>query len=376
MAPIPSAVVDASYQLRISVPNLTAERERAMSASQPIRVLVATQTEQVYEILKERGDVHYDIALYTGTISDLLSRVQLVIIDYDDIAEYPLSEVDIRERIFAAQVRECSSEDFVATPDSYLDAIAMSHAGAMLSLPDRYSIAFVSYSGGVGRTTLAMDTAYYYVDAAKRFRDKSRRTRREGVKPLNATAMLAELCYGASSLISVTGLDMPSLMPLATSPEADAHLYRGVSHIPMDYDNVRMLDVDLLQRYFTRQMGQHALTVIDGIWPHGLAGALVQAVDLWVVVASERADTMVNALRLYDELAAEYGEGRVWRLQNQVEDMKKGDGDIPWNIRVPRISRPDEFRGEMGRIVLSKVFAPLWATIYDVQNKSGSRKKA
>jgi hypothetical protein len=345
-----------------------------MSASQPIRVLVATQTEQVYEILKERGDVRYDIALYTGTISDLLSRVQLVIIDYDDIAEYPLSEVDIRERIFTAQVRECSSEDFVADPDGYLDAIAMSHAGAMLSFPDHYTIAFVAYSGGVGRTTLAMDTAYYYVDAAKRYRDKSRRTRREGVKPLNTTALLLELCYGASSFISVTGMDMPSLMPLATSPEAQAQVYRGVTHTPMDYDNVRMLDADLLQRYFKRQMDQHALTVIDGIWPHGLASALVKAVDLWIVVASERVDTVTNASRLYDELATEYGEGRVWLLQNQVEDMKKGNGDIPWNIRVPRISRTDEFRGEMGRIVLSKVFAPLWATIYDVQNKSGSRK--
>jgi hypothetical protein len=345
-----------------------------MSASQPIRVLVATQTEQVYEILKERGDVRYDIALYTGTISDLLSRVQLVIIDYDDIAEYPLSEVDLRERIFASQVRECSSEDFIADSESFLDAIAMSRAGAMLSLPDYYSIAFVSYSGGVGRTTLAMDTAYYYVDAAKRFREKSRRTRREGIKTPNSTALLLELCYGASSLISVTGLDMPSLMPLATSPEAQMHMHRGVSHVPMDYDNVRMLDVDLLQRYFRRQMEQHALTVIDGIWPHGLADALVQAVDLWIVVASERPDTIVNALRLYDELATEYGEGRVWLLQNQIENEKKGDNNIPWNIRVPRIPRPDEFRGEIGRFVLSKVFAPLWATIYDAQTKPGLRK--
>jgi hypothetical protein len=245
----------------------------------------------------------------------------------------------------------------------------------MLSFPDHYSIAFVAYSGGVGRTTLAMDTAYYYIDAAKRYRDKTRRTRREGVKPLNATALLLELCYGASSFISVTGMDMPSLMPLATSPEAQAQVYRGVTHTPMDYDNVRMLDADLLQRYFKRQIDQHALTVIDGIWPHGLASALIQAVDLWIVVASERVDTVTNALRLYDELATEYGEGRVWLLQNQVEDMKKGNRDIPWNIRVPRISRTDEFRGEMGRIVLSKVFAPLWATLYDVQSKSGSRKK-
>ncbi|MBC7235986.1 MAG: hypothetical protein H5T69_09100 [Chloroflexi bacterium] len=344
-----------------------------MVVAQPIRVLVATQTEQVYEILESRSDVRYDIALYTGTIRDLLPEAQLIIIDYDDIVEYPLSEVELREQIFSAQVRECRSEDFIADPDSFLSGMVINRPGAMISLPDRYCLAFVSYSGGIGRTTLALDTAYYYAEAVNKFL-KNRRVRREGVKLPGSSAMVVELSYGVSSLVSLTGIEMPSLMNLATDPESQLQVHRGVSLVPMDYDNVRMLAVDLLERYFRRQIEQHALTVVDAIWPHGLAEALSPFVDLWVVVASERPDTVANACKLREELAAAYGEDRVWLLQNQTSAKSEGNQQIPWNIRVPRVTRADELRGELGRTILSSVFAPLWTDIYDTSGKAGASK--
>ena len=344
-----------------------------MVADQAIRVLVATQAEQVYEILGARDDIKYDIALYTGTIQELVPNAQLIIIDYDDIVEYPFSEAEIREEIFAERVYECSSEDFVANPDSFLEGLAVNQPGKMLSLPRNYCIAFVSYSGGTGRTTLALDTAFYYADILKRYKEKKGRPSQatDVEETLNTFAMVVELTYGVSSLISLTGLEMPCLMQLATDPESEAQNYRNTDLVPMDYENVRMLAVDLLERYFNRQMDQHSLTVIDGIWPHGQAGALAKRVDLWIVVASERPDTVVNAQRLYDELSAEYQEERVWLLQNQVsKETEKGSDNPQWNITVPRAARPDEYRGELGRAVLSKVFFPLWED-YDKPRKSG-----
>ena len=341
-----------------------------MASRQQIRVLVATQQEEVYEILEARDDVVYDIALYTGSIRDLVPQVQLAIIDYEDIVEYPLSEADVREQLFASGVYECRSQDFVTNPERFLEGLTLSQPGHMVTLPSRYCIAFLSYSGGTGRTTLAVDTAMYYATLLKK---RSPKGRGKAVVPFKGDqpCMLVEMAYGVSSLTAITGLDMNAVMKLATDPDAEMSAYHGIDLVPMDYENVRMLDTDLLQRFYSRQITRHGLTLVDCIWPHGMASALAAQVDLWIVVGSERPDTVVNAVKLFEELRAEYPD-RVWLLQNQVSDesLNHDDPDTPWNVRLPRIARPDEYRGELGRAVLSKVFSPLWSD-YDNQRKPG-----
>ena len=342
-----------------------------MAAGPGIRVIIATQTEQVYELLGSRDNIRYDIALYTGTLKELLPNAQLLIIDYEDIVQYPLSETEIRQEIFDSRVYECSSEDFVANPDSYLEGLGVSQPGKMLTLPQNYCIAYVSYSGGIGRTTLALDTALYYSNTLKKYREKERRPGQERSEATEMSPMVVELTYGASSLVSLTGLEMTHLMQLATDPESQVQSYRGVDLVPMDYENVRMLAVELLERYFQRQMSRHSLTVIDGIWPHGLASALAPSVDLWIVVASDRRDTVANARKLYGGLCTEYQEEKVWLLQSQAseETETREDNEPRWHIKVPRVARPDEYQGELGRAVLAKVFAPVWED-YDAPRKS------
>ena len=341
-----------------------------MASGQQIRVLVATQSEQAYDILSARDDVQFDIALYTGTIKELIPQVQLAIIDYEDIVQYPLLEADIREALFHSAVHECRSEDFVADPDGVLQKVTVCQPGRMITMPESFCIAFVSYSGGTGRTTLALDTALYYAELCKKRAEKSKRS----TKPIfqrELPCMLLEMTYGISSLISITGLEMSALMQLATDPETKMQSYRGIDMVPMDYENVRMLATDLLERYYTGQIARHGLTIIDSIWPHGFTDAVASCVDLWVVLGTERPDTITNAQKLCEELRANYSD-KVWLAQNLVSDdgLKQDSGQSSWQIRLPRIQRPDEYRGELGRTVLSKVFAPLWQ-MYDSQRKPG-----
>jgi len=336
------------------------------------KVLVATQSEAVYEILKARRDVSYEIALYTGTIETLLPTVQLVIIDYEDIVEYPLKEADLRQALFAARVRDCSSQDFAADPDNYLGGLTTREPfGGMYELPANYCVAFASYSGGTGRTTVALDTAFHYAAVMKAYREKHKDE--IGLEAQSAgenQALVVEMTYGVSSLISMTGLEMLSLYQLATQPDAVAHTYKGVTLVPMDYENVRMLSAELLQGYLQKRLKEHRLTVVDCLWPHGLTSALEDQVNLWLVVASSRKDTVINARKLYEELRERFHDSHVGLLLNQTGNSAAEAelGDLEWDIKLSRVARPDDYRGSLGYEVLSRIFSPVWED-YDKLSK-------
>lgn len=329
-----------------------------MATRRMVRVLVATQAEEVYQLLGSHDNVQYDIALYTGTIKDLLPQVQLIIIDYEQLVEYPLSETEIRELILGADIPQCNSQDFINNPDRFLGELVMNRAGNMLSLPESYCIAFVSYSGGTGRSTLALDSALYFAKQMQKGRGRAANPQAPGP----GGTLLVEMTLGVSSITSLCGVEMPRLYQLATDTDARPHQFRGVDMAPMDYENVRVLSSEFVQRYFNRRVKEYQLTVVDCSWPHGLSDAIASLVDLWIVVASRRPDTISNAHRLEDELQRQYGEEKVWLLQNMVDNNKKSvDGSsLNWHVRLPRISAPDEYRGILGQAVLSRVFAPLW----------------
>jgi hypothetical protein len=336
-----------------------------MAGGRAIQVLVATQNEEVYDILAKRDDVRFEIALFTSTIDQLLPHYQLLIIDEDDIVESNSTKSDTNERAAQLKVRRCTSEEFTGNPSKWLET-ALFDAGAMRELPPHYCIAFVSYSGGTGRTTLALDTALYYTAACKTYRDKHRRELEAMGDVSDRSAMFVEFCYGRSSLAALTGLEMPHMYGLATQPEIKPHSYRGVSLVPMDYDNVRMMPKDLLAGYLEREINQHALTVIDCLWRHGFADAFAKRVDLWLVVASGRPDAVDNARKLYEELDDDpQFKGKVWLLLNQSPANAQGQvpGGLDWKIVLKHIGRADEYKGTLGRDVIAKIFDPAWQMI-------------
>ena len=377
-------------------------RSAGAPIGQEIRVLVATQVERVCGELEARHDVKYDLSLFPDAIISLLSESEVVIIDYADVGGEDEDKSRLRQAIYELQnqgrLDEFTSEEFLANPATCLEGTG--GFGRMRRLRPNCCIAFVSYSGGTGRTSLALDTAFYFAETLDKHAQKARKGgRRESDQLPLPQALMVEMTFGISSLAAVTGLEMPYLMQLAVDSDIRAQRYRGVELVPMDYDNVRVLAVDLLRRYFDRQMALYPLTVVDTIWPHSLSDALAKRVDLWLVVATERPDTVSNAVHLADELRATYGEDKVWLLQNESAgngtkkearssrrqprwrrgrsesaetpaeestDLAGGAAaglrghDVVWQVRVPPISRPEEFQGQMGKAVLSRVFAPIW----------------
>lgn len=387
-------------------------------AGQEIRLLVATQVERVCDILEARHDVRYDFSLFPDVIINLLPQAEVIIIDYEDVGGSEADKVRLQEEIFAARnagrIDEYTSEEFLANPNACLEGTGA--FGRMRRLRPNCCIAFVSYSGGTGRTTLALDTAFYFAETLRKYAQKRAASRSsEGERAaaaLRADTMLVEMTFGVSSVAAATGLEMPHLMELTVDSDVHAQTYRGVDLVPMDYENVRVLAVDLLRRYFERELSCHRFTVVDTIWPHSLSEALAEHVDLWLVVATERPDTIANAAKLADELRAEYGPDKVWLVQNccvqsksasgqrasgrrsrrRQREQETGDSEerdalergavagqvasgprdlgLEWHIRVPSVARPDEYRGELGRAVLSQIFAPVWQE-YDKPRKAG-----
>jgi len=326
-----------------------------MIAEQLVRVIVATESREVRRLLESRPNVSFEISVHTAQISSLLSEAHLLVIDYEDLVEFGLDKAALREEVFGSRVYECTSEDFLADPASYLSGRAVNRAGKMLSLPETYTIAFVSYSGGTGRTTLAMETAFAFAEGSRLHKKKS-------AEPDAEQVLLVEFSHGVSSLLMLTGLECPSLSESAKDPDVELGKHRGVTLLPMDYDFSRLLPSDLLEQYLGRTMEQHRLTVIDCLWPHGLADAISSQVNLWVVVASERPDAIKNAMRLHDELTARFHDAHVWLLMNRIPEGKENHraDEANWNIALNEIKRPDEFKGELGNQILAQVFAPIW----------------
>ena len=310
-----------------------------------MKVLVATKNLEVFEALQRIEEIQSEEALFTGQIYQLLSTVDMVIIDYEDLVEHPYDARMIRELLAESEVQTYSSDDFLLDPQRSIREAEM-RPGAMTRLPEKYAIAFASYSGGTGRTTLALDTALHFA--------------RQADKQLKAKlpTLLVEFTYGASGLAAILGLEMPHLYDLATQTDLEPSKYRGVTVIPMDYDNCRLLSVDLLRNYMKREMGRHVLTVVDALWPHGLIGAVEDDVDRWLIVSTPRLDAIENARMLKEEL----GNGGVDILLNQMGGAADGLAlaGLDRMLDLSRIDRVDRFEGKLGKQVLAKVYGPAW----------------
>ena len=304
-----------------------------------MKVLVATKDLAVFDALQGIDGLEVDRALFTGQIYDALPGSRLVVVDFDDLVEHPYSVGMLRGVLSDSDVPFVSSEEFLAEPDSWL-AEARRLAGDASDLPTKRTIAFVSYSGGVGKTVLAMDTAAHFVRRCK------------------LPACVLEFSYGESALAARMDQEIPALFELATQPNVEPHKWNGVTLVPMDYDNSRDLSIQLLGKYLKDIMREHVLTVIDSHWPHALIGAVRDEIDRWYVVGTPRPDAMDNA----EKLASELGPKAVILL-----NQKGGLGDslalqgIQRAIEVPVEREPDRFTGKLGKRVLMHTYGePTW----------------
>lgn len=306
-----------------------------------MKVLVATASVEALSHLQGQKGLVIQPALYADQVAEALAAKDaplLVVIDWGDVVldSYPVQR--LKERVLQLQQNGTvclSSQEFLAQPERYLKAVREGARDAYAHLPlGRQCIAFVSYSGGTGKTTLALDTALHF----------ARRTKRP--------VLLVEFTYGNSALTSLTGRKLPSLYELATQLVETPANWRGVRLIPMDYANCQDLSVTLFGQYLKRQMAAHDLTVVDSTWPHGLLGAIAAEVDRWLVVTTQRSDALANARRLKVEL----GDKAIVILNRRERanglDMA-GLGE-PWEL--PQLGNAHRLEGELGKRILAQVY--------------------
>lgn len=305
-----------------------------------MRVLTATKSLEVFDILENMEGIEQKEALFTGQIRDALPDVSLVVIDFDDVVEHPYGVEVLRRHFADHEVLHVSSEEFVAQPEYWKKEAEGQGRKTFTRIPDKRVIAFASYSGGTGKTTLALDTAVHF----------ARRT--------GDPVLLTEFTYGVSSLAALTGLDMPHLFDLTTMLDVEPTRWKGVTLAPMDYEYCQDLPIPQIAAYLKRESRRHVLTVVDTTWPHALVGAVRPEIDEWFVVATPRVDAAENAEKLVSELHA----GRVSLVVNKKGNL--GDSLALLNteraLDLPEIRQPDRFEGKLGKQVLSHTYGKAW----------------
>ncbi len=295
-----------------------------------MKIVVATKDLAIFDALQGHTGLEYESALFTGQIYEALPGANLIIVDFDDLVEHPYSVGMLRAIISESDVPFHSSDEFLADPELCLTE-ARRMVGETTELPSKRTVAFVSYSGGVGKTVLALDTAVHFARRAK------------------LPVVLLEFTYGESAVAALVNTHAPALFELATQPDVDPLVWNGVTLVPMDYDNSRDLSIQLLGKYLKDIMREHVLTVIDAHWPHALIGAVRDEIERWYVVATPRPDAVENAQKLASELGP-----RASIMLNQkggiVDSMALGG--IERAVELPVVKEADRWKGALGKKVL------------------------
>ena len=312
-----------------------------------MKVLAATKAPQVFDTLNQSKDIEILPALYTGRIYAAISDVDLAIVDYDGLVPHPFSSEAVRRLLENAPLELCSSDQFLDEPDRYLSAIK--HRQRRHALPAKKTVAFTSYSGGTGKTSLALDTAFHFASQTK------------ALQPLPVAAI--EFTYGASALDALVREPQPDIYELLTQPELEPYNFHGVSLYPMNYGAVRNLPQDQVGRFLNHRIADNVLTVIDTIWPHGLVNSIGESVDLWIVLTTPRIDAVENARRLRDELSTQYGEDKVILVANQMGGLGTALAlmGLDRDLELKQLSQSEVFfGGRLGKLILSKLYNPVW----------------
>lgn len=314
-----------------------------------VKILVASKSVPVFEALRTMPDIEIQPALTTEQIAKNIPSAQLVILDSADVVEYPYELGMIQALLAEAREKRglpwTRSDDFLADPEQWIARASRARGG--LKLPDKLTVGFTSYSGGVGKTTLALDMALHFARRAER------------------PVLLLEFVYGASALAALTGKQMVFLYDLVSKVDVQSTVFKGVTLIPMDYDNCSLLPPEEFGKYFRKQIARHVLTIVDTTWPHGLVRSIQDDVDQWLVTATPRLDAIENAKKLQQQLGPK---------ASIILNQKRGAADslaltgIERGLDLPHVDRVDEWAGKLGKPLLNYVYGPAWREYEQSQN--------
>lgn len=296
-----------------------------------VKVLVATRNHEVYRFFDKCEDTQLLEAISTEGAYQALPQAHLAIVDLEELVESSLSRQALAGLLQEAAIPLTTGDEFLARPEAWMET-GRGISARILHLPPK-TVAFVSYSGGVGRTTLALDTAIHFAEVTK------------------LPTLLVEFCHGISAVATLSGIQAPHLYDCLTQGVKPAQ-WRGVTLLPMDYDLAKLLPLEQIGEYLKREEAGHILTVIDACYPHALLEAVRKEVVRWLVVATPRDDAILNGLQLKEELAP--------RASLVINCRRATDSvlllGVERELDLPHISNPDQFKGLLGGEILSHIY--------------------
>ena len=316
-----------------------------MPIKQPIvRVLVATSQVAVHEALETIAPYQSTEAVTTRGVYHALPNAQLAIVEFESLIEEQVPRDTLVEILNRAQLPWTTPEDFLADPMTWR-AHALAASGNFQSFPPA-TAALTSYSGGVGKTTLSLDTAVHFASRTK------------------LPTAIVEFPYGPSALRVITGLTGGAgFVDVVHNERAILPTWRGVTLVTVNYDDVGgLLKPEEVLQSFERIQAAHILTIVDSEFPHPWLEIIARQIGTFIIVAAPRADAWSNAAalkRLMQRTPDLYPHSQV------VFNLVDGWGDrltqmgLERTMDLPRIKNPERLDGRLGTHVLRAIY-PYW----------------
>lgn len=246
----------------------------------------AKPNQEVLAYLSARSDLILREALTTRGVLQALPGVHLVILDEVLVLPDTSQEVMMRS-LELSRIPTTTSEGFLVEAEEWLGRARLASTRQVTYLPSR-QVNLVNWSGGVGKTTLAMAICKRFVDHT------------------GLPAALLELSMGGSALHARVSTDLPEFFSIATH-KAEPATWQGVSLYPMDGRTIDVLwseDPGGVRTVLADIRKKHTLFVVDCFPGHPLFAELSQPVaeTINLVVTSPRDDAILQAHRLMAEI--------------------------------------------------------------------------
>ena len=306
-------------------------RRRRERPKKELRIILGTKDPRVFSALAELEVPHRVVAeaiTCDGLYRALAQGADLVIADLAELGSVTLAPDGLREILSRSSVPVAAPQEFAADPRSWQEA-ALAAKGFVEHMPPR-CVAIASYSGGVGKTTIALDAAALFAQ-------------RTGLP-----ALVAEFCYGASALRAICGQELPDVYDCLTEGKRPGK-WRQVDILPMDPRLASMLKVEQIGEFLDQARRDHVLTLLDAHWPHQLWPSRL-APDLWLVVGTPKPDGLSNAMLLAREV------GSAAKVVINMVRGRMGLVGYERDLDLPFISAPERYDGRLGGEVLKLIY--------------------
>jgi hypothetical protein len=315
-----------------------------MAHSNTVTVLVATTRADVYAALARIAPCITREAVTTQGVYNALPGVQFAIVELDALLEENVPRDTLFDILNRAPMPWTDPAGFLDDPARWRSH-ALAAAGDFKSFPTA-CVALTSYSGGVGKSTLTLDTAIAF----------AARTR--------LPTAVVEFPHGPSAVRALTGIAGGiGFVDIGQRENAALPCWRGVNLVTVNYHEVgAILKPDEVAARFERIRKAHVLTLVDSEYPHPWLDLVAPQIESFLIVGAPRADAWNNAAVLNQVMIQ---ASDLYTHPQVIFNMVDGWRDrltqlgLPRTLDLPRVKEPERFDGRLGNQVMRAIY-PYW----------------